>query len=249
MAALRSRLNTYFFDGFLNVPIVPFDWLRSNILGLLNLVEREGEFGLYYGLEIWDARAGDINIHLRFDVDSRAVQSTAPLVLRRQGEIYNQFSIEYAPFLTTGRYLRRRILGGDNGIVANLDDPGVGVDSRVYSDLRCSLSQRRFPDPDSRRGIRPAPPIRSAVIRDDATALRILRDRAARDALPKRVTQVTGGPELEWIEEGAIGKYINSAHGCPGNVCRVDNVTVGGGLTIIDLTLLDDPIQSPRLTA
>lgn len=249
MEALRSRLGTYFFDGFINMPSNPFDWLRKEVLPLLNLVEREGEFGLYYGHEIWDARAGDINVHLRFDVDQRAVQSTAPLVLRNQSEIYNQFSIEYAPHQATGRFLRRRILGGDNGIVANLDDPGVGVDSRVLSDLRCSLSQRRFPNPDNPKKIRVAPPIRSSVIRDDITAVRVLRDRAARDAIPKRVTQVTGGPEFEWVEEGAIGLYINAAHGCPGNICRVDNVTVGAGVTVIDLTLLDDPIQTARLGA
>ena len=240
MSSLRSRLGTYVFDGFINTPTSPFEWLRREVLPLVNLIEREGELGLYYDHEVWDADETDVTV--RFDVDQRAVSMTAPLVLRRQAEIYNQFAIEYAPFLATGRYLRRRILGGDNGIVATLDDPGVGVDSRVVSDLRCSLSQRRY-------GLRPAPPIRSAVLRDDATALRILRDRAARDALPKRVTQVTGGTDLEWVNEGAIGLLINTEAGLPGNVCRVDNVTVGNGLTVCDLTLLDDPIQSPRSTA
>jgi len=246
MAALRSRWNSMYFDSFINTPVNAYDWLRSEILSLVNLVEREGDLGLYYGAEIWDANEQDVTV--RFDVDLGAWRQTAPLVLRRQGEIYNEFTIEYRPYLTSGRFLSRRILTGTSGVLGDAGDAGVGTDSRVIADLRCALSQRRFRTALDRSGVRPAPPIRAASVRDDATAVRILKDRAARDALPKRVTQVTAGPEAEWVEEGAIGLLINSAAGLGGNICRVDNVTVGDGLTVCDLTLLDDPIQTPRLT-
>jgi hypothetical protein len=245
MAALRSRWNSYVFDAFINTPVNAFDWIRREVLGLVNFVEREGEHGLYYGAEIWDADERDVTV--RFDIDKGSWRQTAPLVLRRQGETYNEFTIEYRPFLTSGRYLSRRILTGDSGVLGALDDVGVGTDSRVIADLRCARSQRRYSSPANPTGVRPAPPIKAASVRDDVTAVRILRDRAARDALPKRVTQVTGGPEMEWIEEGAIGLLINAEAELAGNLCRVDNVTVGDGLTVCDLTLLDDPIQTDRV--
>ena len=245
MANLRSRWNSYFFDSFINNPINAFDWLRREVLGLVNLVEREGEHGLYYAPEIWDATEQDVTV--RFDVDKGAWRQTAPLVLRRQGEIYNEFTIEYRPFLPSGRFLSRRILTGDSGVLGDPSDVNVGTDSRVIADLRCALSQRRYRTADNRTGVRPAPPIRASSVRDDVTAVKLLKDRAARDALPKRVTQVTAGPEWEWVEEGTIALIINTESGLPGNICRVDNVTVGDGLTVCDLTLLDDPIQLDRL--
>jgi len=246
MAQLRSRLGSYYFDGVINSPVVPFDWLRQEILPLMSLVEREGEFGIYYALERWDS--DEVDAGVRFDVDAGAIRQTAPLVLREEGEIYNQFSIEYAPHLITGKMLRRRILTGDAGFIGDTGDPAITADTRVLGDLRCALSQRLYRSGDNRTGVRPAPPIRSMSVRDDATAVSLLRDQAAKSALPKRATQLTGGTDWEWLEEGAVGVFVNSAVGCPGNICRVDNVTVGGsGDVVVDITLLDDPIQTSRL--
>ncbi len=238
MAALEPELNGYLFDAFINTPIVAFEWLQKNILPLLPVIERQGEFGLYYDVERWEARATDVTV--RLDADSGAVHRIAPIVKRQQGEIYNEFTIEFAPRLATTRYTQRLILTAQDLVLSELNQ--TLSDTRVVGDLRCALSQRKF------EKVKPAPPIQTSAVWEPATALKILRDRASRDALPKRVTVYQGGAELEYVVEGAIALVIDTKRGAhlPGNIARVDNVQVGDGTTVLSVTLLDDPLEVKR---
>ena len=249
MGALIPLLNSYKFDTYINTPVVPFDFLRSKILPLLPVVERQGQDGLYYDIVKWTANP--IEAIYTVNADNRTVSRSAPLVKRVQGELYNEFTIEFGQFAKTGRYTRRTTITAQAGFLSGANPLsnilGNSVPNvRIFANLFCSLSQSRF-------GVKPAPPIKAGAIWDDVTALRVLRDRAERDALPKRVTQYTGGPHLEWLAgaEGSIVLVQDTPAGLNGVVARIDNVAVGAadGRVVIDVTILDDPTQYERLTA
>jgi hypothetical protein len=104
-------------------------------------------------------------------------------------DLRNEFTIDYGLDARTDKTTRRLTLTGDPAEVEGNDD--------AEHNHICRRSFMRY-------GRRPADPITSDVLWDDATALRVLQWRARRYALPSFAVSYRCRPDLAWLEPGNV---------------------------------------------
>ncbi len=237
MQSQDGRLNLYRVDTFINAAINIWDWLQTTVIPLVPVISVQTSRGLYWRFLDWDARPVDAVRDLSAD-DGQLDRTSS---VRTLGDpIYNEITVEYAPFATSAKFRKRVIVTAQRGQLT-YRPPGVIEDARIVENLRCRRSQLQF-------GIKPYT-FKAPAVWDDATANLIARDLANRHALPHRRISYVGGPELESLEIGAVVTLTDSELAIPKQPALVFEVTVGDGREVeVDLVLIDSPINNQRLT-
>ena len=175
-------LNRYAIDTVINKPTRSWEWIRSALLPILPVNERQGPDGRY--LQPWTLypRRTDAAHHLVEGVNCE--RASAPTLAR---DVLNDFTIAFARPLTGASARKRRRMCGD---VACRGEPHTAV-SRAARDSFLV------------HGALVAQPIETGVVFDEATADRILADRIARHAQPAYVVDYLVDAELD-IREGQV---------------------------------------------
>jgi hypothetical protein len=228
LSAELERLNRYQIDTVINAEVNAWDWLEKNVVSLLPVLALQSAEGLYYRVVDW--RAGREDSIAALSADRRQIRRLTP-VRTNGAPVYNEVAIEFAPFATSRRYRRKRIISRQAGEVA---EPTPEQDTRILSDRRARLSQDLY-------GVKPFA-IKTSAVWDTATAVRIARDVIAKNALPKRQIGYEGGSELEAFDIGDIVTVTDSEIALADAPAIVFDVVSGAGnIARIDVVLLDDP--------
>jgi len=239
MKAEGDRLDEYKIDTYINAPARVYDWVAKHIRDALPVLELRSNEGLYLRHLDWRATRTDVIAHL--DADGAALERVSPV--RTMAEpIANEITVEFRRQAGSSRYGARRIITARPGQLQQVD-PSLTFadDTRIFGDLRCLQSQSLF-------GLKPAL-IRLPQVWDAATALMIGMDCAARKALPKRVTDYEGGPELEALEPGQVVSVTDSEIHWQDLIGIVWDVQIGQGPRVtVTVVLVDNPIQNARQT-
>ncbi|MEO0601126.1 MAG: phage tail protein, partial [Myxococcota bacterium] len=230
MSAHRQRLNVYQIDTWLNDPVDPLEWLNRELVTLLPIEPRQGPDGLWFAL--FPTEVGPTDAVARLDANTREVQRESSIETDSSA-IVNEVTVLYGPDRDSGDFRFRVTVGAQEG---RIDDEleGALADSRVRADYRAALSQQQF----GRR----TQTIQAKVIWDPATATRIAQDVVARQALPQRFVDYSGGPDLEVLEVGQVVTLTDTAVQLDDELALVLDVEVGGPEVLLSLQLLDDPV-------
>lgn len=172
MQPALARLSSWVLGVYGDEPANCLEVIRDTILPYAPLVEINGGEGL------WFAYMDPVNDPIEADLVFG--QHLVDLVGRVESSdvdaIENEFSIEYAYDPFTKEYTSSLTLGADNSTL-------------------CYLSQQLY-------GVRSASLISCDVTGDDATAMRILQQRAGRLALPRRIATYHAAADMYWLRAG-----------------------------------------------
>lgn len=229
MAAQADVLDGYLVDSHTMNPGPMWDWVTRSIVPMLPVLELWADGRLYYRWINWRAKQTDATAYLSADL--KQIERTTP-VRTLDGSIWNEFTIEFARFAGSTRYRNRRIITGESGQLSRI--PGAVTDERILADQRCRQSQGMY-------GLKPLL-VPLAHTWDEATAVRVGKDLAARFALPKRRIGYQGGPELEALEVGQVVLLTDGDLFVSDEVAIVWDIVIGGGPQVgLDLVLVDSP--------
>jgi hypothetical protein len=239
VAAVRTFLDAYKIDTYINSPVSAWDWLTSEVLPLLPVEMREGSRGIYPALIRYNLTERDAVAHIDATSGSGRVDRASPV--STLADIVNEITVEYQPDGESGSaWLARRIVTAQASYVSG-NDASDTADARVVGSAICAASQRRY-------GVRPFR-MQAGAVWDTATAIRIAEDVAARRAWPRRTVRYTGGP---WLEDIAIGQAVTltdpDLH-LSRAVAVVGDVFPEASGASVDLILLDDPLRRDRSTS
>ena len=139
MQAQTAALDAYKIDGFVNRPIKVWDFITKEIAPLLPVILRQTSNGLYFQFINWSATA--LDAVARLDTENGEIDRISPVKTGANG-VFNEISIEYAPFATSTRYGQRRVISAKTGVLSQ--DQTLETDTRILGDYRCDISQRKF---------------------------------------------------------------------------------------------------------
>lgn len=190
MAPVLSQLDRYLVDTWANDVPDRWAWLQAELLRLLPVVVLHSDQGLYLQIVRWDATERDAVAHLGTyrapDVGPVVDRESRLLALRE--DVHNEIEVRYS--LRFGHiWAGRRWATAEPGELSDgtRDDRGIWHPG-------CALSRSLY-------GPRVRPePSEAGWVYDDATAVRIARDLAARYALPRRQVTYGGGWDLSQIQ-------------------------------------------------
>ena len=165
----------------------------------------------------------------RLDAGTRQLERVGP-VATTGGDVFNEVTVSYAPFATSKRYQKRRVVTAADGQLTI--DPQSETDTRILGSLAAKWSQDLY-------GVRPLE-IQSSAIWDDATASLIASDKVAQHAIPKRAINYQGGPELEGYNVGSIVLLNDPELYISDEPAIIADQVVGAGQSVdLSLILLD----------
>ena len=240
--SVRDRLNRYRWDGFINDPEVTcLDWLRSEVLSYLPVVETNTVKGWAVSIIDWSATEDDAVGSIVADVD--AYRNTSATIINAD-EIVNHVTVMYRPGASTSSarsydgYLAQITITpdlfykGDRLISRNIDNAS-------YPHRLAKISQ-------SRHGLRKEE-IKALNTWDDDTALALATDVIIARALPVvGVTYLAANDSLERAAVGDVYTLTDSEMGWDGRIAIVLEVAVGGGEpTAITFGLPDPTLRNP----
>lgn len=210
MPALEEVLGRYQVDSWIDAQVFPWDWIRSVLLPFLPVVERLGQGGRYLEVRRWHADASRVQIEVSADrgdvtrtsgveVDSAQVVNELTVLFQPAGpsgavpvasyaNTQGVRSIGYASplaptqpkVLPTGSdFLARRVLTGDR----RTTDPAALVEPLAATSFR-------------RYGTVNGPAVELDWCWDEATAVRVARDRLEQFALPRRYVSYRVSPHV-----------------------------------------------------
>ncbi len=233
MVSQTARLNAYKIDAYINKAVNAWQWLQREVIPLLPVIQRETSDGLFFQYINW--RATSTDAVRRLDAGSGQIERSGP-VRTTGGDVYNEVTVSYAPFATSQRYRRRRVVTAKDGKMST--DPVSGTDSRVSGSYLAQVSQAQF-------GVRPLE-VQSSAVWDDATASRIAQDKIAELAIPKRAIAYTAGPELEGLEVGSVVLLNDPEVAIIDEPAILMDVVVGAGQSVaLTLVVLDQQVRAP----
>lgn len=239
-AAVKSFLDAFKIDTWIDSPVNFFSWWQGEILSLLPVEVRESQAGLYLALRRYDLTEADAVAHLDATAGSGRVTRVGPAAVVSDGP-FNEITVDYRP-IDGSRWLARHVLTGLAGVLVGADaiaDPVT--DTRIVRDYLCAESQRRY-------GVRPLR-IQAGAVWDSGTAVLVARHIAARSAWPRRVVQYVGGPWLDSLEVGAAVTVTDPDLYLDREVAVVTDVLPGAGETTVTLEVLDRPTHRIRRTS
>lgn len=167
--AVIAALNRYRLDGYLNQPIGPVEWLRSDVLPLLPVSMTPGPRG--WEVTYWRLDAGAADADWEIDTARDGWQRLTPVRRTDASAVRNKVSISFAPRADTGAYTRR--LG-----LAPAADPAGWPLQRYEAHPLARASAARY-------GVRAADDLQTALVWDPATAGLILADRLRLQAVTR----------------------------------------------------------------
>lgn len=171
MPELELVLARYQVDSWINDPaLLPWAWIRSVLLPLLPLVERQGQRGRYLELQRWRAHGGEVVRTL--SADHGEAQRLSGRLFDSAG-LVNELTVQYQR-LSTGEWREQRTYSARQGIRAH----DWAADDRVLGHPLAALSQSLY-------GPVLGAPLEVDWTWDEATALQIAHDRLERYALPR----------------------------------------------------------------
>lgn len=194
---------------YLDQEATAIEVIRGRLLPYLPLVEVSGGDGLWYAYA--DPLVGAIEAELI--VGQHLLGRVGRMTLSDMEAIRNSFTIKYGYDSFTGEYTASASLGAD-------------------TDTLCYLSQQLY-------GVREDDVLECDVTWDAATALRILRARASRLALPRRIVTYEAAPDLYWLATGAVVALTDAAYGISGHRARVTAVSRSMAPFQVRLDLVD----------
>lgn len=205
--AVRERLDPYLIDGYIQPApgerVQPWGWLSEHVLPLLPVSVRTGPDGLYLAVFEPTTPIGQVRAVME---EGRNCTRISPVTVLGTSDIANDLSLAYAPRASNDKPTEIATLTGSQD---TLDDDSTAIDSGI-----CRESVRRF-------GARPWA-AKTAVVYDRATAVRVLRHRAALRALPPReVTYVLDVADAEGLEPGDPVSLADAELGWPARVAHV----------------------------
>lgn len=225
MRAETSRLNRYKIDTYINRSVDAWTWLQQEVIPLLPVLQRETSQGLFFQFIKWDADSTDAVAEI--DADTARLDRVGSVKLSGS-EIHNEVTVSFAPFATSQRYRKRKIVTADYGKTSI--DGQTTTDARVTGSRAAQLSQRLY-------GVRPLE-IQTSAVWDEETAGRIALDKVAQYALPKRAISYEGGSELEGYDVGSIVLLTDSEIYVDRAVALITDIRIGNRVRM-SLLLLD----------
>lgn len=168
--------------------------IRNRLLPYLPLVEIPGGDGLWYAYA--DPLVAPVEAELI--VGQHLLGRVGRMSLSDMEAIRNSFTISYGWEGFSSEYQSSAELNADN-------------------DALCYLSQQLY-------GVREDEAIECDVTWDAATALRMLRARASRLALPRRVITYEVAADLYWLTAGAVVTLTDAGYGIAGERAIVASV-------------------------
>lgn len=242
-ALYADILDRYKIDTFLNGQVNIWDWIVRELLPMVPARLVEGPKGLYFHPVRWNATVDDSVA--RLDASKPGIKRRSAIRTRR-GPVANQFTATYQPLRQTGRMRKTRVLTAELGILEGFT---LDRDPRIWGSFRCAASQAWLKD--ERRG---DDGIRRKTIRlphtwDATTAGLVLEDQAMELALPRSGVLYEGDETLESIPQYSVVVVNDPEANLIDRPAIVEGIAVGGGDTLLDLTLIPDPLVFSRATA
>jgi len=239
LVAVRSYLDSWKIDTYLNAPVNAWDWLVRDVLPLLPVEMREGSNGVYPAVFRFDLTSRDAVAHLDATSGSGRVQRESPVTL--VADIANEITVEYRPSgESASKWLARRILTAASGKLSGTDAV-TGTDERIVANALAAESQRRY-------GVLPLR-VQAGAVWDTTTAILIAEHLAAKRAWPRRAVRYSGGPWLEGIEIGQAVLLTDPDLHVDEAIALVTDVLPESGGASVDLMLIDHPANRLRSTA
>ncbi len=242
MAAAQAWLDRFAVDGVI-LGENAVTWLRRAVLDFLPVLGVDGPDGFYLAPLRFSATATDAVAYLS---TARGVALDGPI--RTWDEpVRNRLTLRYRPRRMGAEYASSRTLSSDRTDWWAIAVAGGAIvppqssqipwiassidDERVYGSKLCRTSQARY-------GVREYTADHPACW-DDATALLILQEWAARWATPKRQARYTVDPE-EWghLLPGDVVVLTDADNGLDEAVCLVIDRTLSAVSVALDLVLL-----------
>ena len=233
---LRERLNEYRIDLWINdVEIRALEWLRSNILPILPVVETSTDKGWALSYIDWEANEADALGTLTADRDifraSSARVINADDLVSHVTVTYRPSDAAHTPF---GGYLAQVSLTPD--LYLKADTSALGFqDNPSYPDRIAKISAARY-------GLRKTE-IQIDQTWEDATALRIARDVLKAQGLAiLGVTYQAATDTLERARVGDVWLLTDEGMGWTERIAIVTEINVGGNEPPALTFALPDPL-------
>ena len=235
-AAVGDALNAFLVDAYIDGPTDLPRWVEKELLPLLPLAGvLHGASGIYPVL--WDRFVTSTEVVADIDVDRDGLSRQGP-VQYDDSSFGNEIQIRYAPRADNGRPGRARTMTGRD----------VGADAvavQPASHLRASQAIH---------GRKARKPITTGIIRDNATATKILSWMAAAYAFPWRfITYRDDSGHHAWLRPGDPVTLTDDGGGSASlwltsRVCWVQSVTWDDIVPSYTFVLIDSPARDTRPT-
>lgn len=238
MESERVFLDRFKFDTFVNEP--PDDvwsWIQSELFDLVPVKVVEAQNGVWVRLMRYDARPQDARVFI--DGDDPRVSRRGRLVSTGWDRVANEIRLDFGSNRNAPNFSSQRVITGRAELPS--DDH--------FFDYRCAVSRRRLARtgaPDS--GVRELVLGGGAHLEDRTSVENILRLKAAELALPhKRGRWILPEAFEDKVLPADVVVVRDTEVGIPDyRVALVDDLTIGGGETVVSLIVLEDPARIDR---
>lgn len=235
-AAVADTLNAFLIDTYIDDPTDLPRWIEKELLPLLPLAGvLHGPNGIYPVL--WNRFVHSTEVVADIDVVRDGLSRQGP-VRYEDGDFGNELKIQFAPRGDNGRPSRRRTRTGRD-VGSNTSDV------QPQSQLRSSQITH---------GRKARKAVTTAIIRDNATALRILAWQAAAFAFPWRMIDYRDDAgHLAWLRPGDPVLLTDDGGGSASlwltsRLCWVQAVSWQDVVPTYTLVLIDSPARDIRPT-
>lgn len=224
LQAVAERLDVVKIDTFINDGIIkPLEWIGAHLLSILPIEAVWGWDGLFYRMWRWDATSTEAIYNFSAD-DGGNCEQIGP-VKPADSEIFNQFSLAFRHDRDKGRYSSRVFYQAE-------PDPN---DPRKLASMLLARSVATY-------DVVQHPPLESAVLWDEPSAVQILTWKILDHAWKKRLVPVSLAPEWEVLEEGDIVTFTRTEAGIVNQPALVTALQIGSPSQIVaEFTLIDHP--------
>lgn len=218
----EAWLDQYEVDTYIDEPTPVWSWCQD-VLSMAPHRVRRSSAGVWIQPMRWDATDRDVVGEL---TQGRGIDRVG--AVQSRGAPVNAFTLAFAPEF--GKMRATRVL---TAVAGQLRPGPAQPDDRVLGDARCAISQSRW-------GVRWSEPMEAPHTWSSTTALRMLRDRAAEQAIPHRTVRYVGGLDLARYEPGAVVRLVDDEVAING-VALVEEVTYSVDEVQLDLVALSSP--------
>lgn len=239
MEAMRTYLDAYKIDAYINSPTPVLSWISAHLLPVLPIRMLQSSEGWYFQYMNWRANLQDCT--RRLSVDRRDLARISKVTSTPWRDTYNDFRINFAKRADTNVFLDYRVLTAER----TLNTSGVPTDVKEYSSYLCYLSQKRFAA--MANGTRPNNGKRQFIfdahaISDRLTAEVIGQDWAFSKCLPRKLCTFEGGSLLDDVFPGEVIAITDGEIYWRNKICYVLQTTLNPSAnTQITVMTLDTP--------
>jgi len=221
MASATAQLESFRVGGYIDERVNVWEWLQSHLLPILPVSIHSGPAGLYPVVWRWQATASDALEHL--SADRGEVHRTERIRYTSIEQVANEIVLDWALDPMASRHRRRTIATG-----RDVQREAYDFGDWTPTERRGEFTSHPLRVSHSRYGLRPLEPLSTDIVYDPSTAGAILAWKAAYHALPARMLEYEGGPELLHLELGDVVTLTDSEVWLDRQVCIVTEVRDGG---------------------